>query len=165
MTFWLLVVSYWLHLLATVIWLGGLALWGMVGMPAFSHKTLTPNQWLALQQRFLPYANASLVVLLITGFIQMTTDPHYEGFLVVTSLWGGAILIKHIAFVGMVAIGAYMQGRIYPAMERTLLLMQKKATLGLAEQAHLEKQEKRLLWLNLTCAIAVLFFTAVATAI
>jgi uncharacterized membrane protein len=163
--FWLTVISYWLHLMATVVWLGGLALWGVVGMPAFSAKTLTANQWLVLQKRFLPYANASLVILLVTGFIQMTTDPNYNGFLQVDSLWAGAILVKHIAFAGMVAISVYMQGRIYPAMERALLLMQKKENLGLAEQTQLEKQEKRLLWLNLVCAVSVLFFTAVATAV
>jgi uncharacterized membrane protein len=163
--FWLLVVSYWVHLLATVMWLGGLALWGVVGMPAFSQQTLTANQWLTLQKRFLPYANASLIMLLITGFVQMTNDPNYNGFLQVDSLWAGAMLVKHIAFVGMVAITAYMQARIYPAMERALLLMQKKSELGINEQTHLEKQEKRLLSLNLVCAAAVLFFTAIATAI
>lgn len=165
MAFWLLVFSYWLHLLATVVWLGGLALVVLVAWPALRQGTVVANQWLTLQQRFLPWANGSLVVLLITGFVQMTNDPHYSGFLVIDSLWSGALLAKHLAFLGMVLIGAYMQAILYPAMTRTRLLTEKRPSLAGAEQEQLSLQEIRLLRLNLLCAAAVLFFTAVVTAV
>lgn len=165
MNFWILALSYWIHLLATVIWLGGLALMGLVAWPALQRRTLAANQWFQLQARFLPWANASLVLLLITGFIQMTNDPNYEGFLQVDSLWAQAILVKHVAFAGMVVIAAYVQLRLHPAMERTALLAQKKPEMAAAEQEKLTRQEILFLRLNLICAAAVLLFTAIATAV
>lgn len=165
MTFWILAISYWIHLLATVVWLGGLALLALVAWPALRQETLAANQWLTLQKRFLPWANGSLVLLLITGFVQMTNDPNYNGFMVIDSLWTGAILVKHIAFGGMVLIGGYMQGSLYPAMERISTLLESKPRLAEAERETLQQKEIRLLRLNLACAGVVLLFTAVATAV
>ncbi|MBP8057933.1 MAG: CopD family protein, partial [Chloroflexi bacterium] len=150
---------------ATVIWLGGLALLMLVALPALQQRTLGENQWLALQQRFTPWANVSLVVLLLTGFVQMTNDPNYTGFLQVDSVWAGAILVKHIAFAGMVGLSFYLQRVIYPAMERAKLLGEKRPQLAASEQAKLQHQEHRLLWLNVLCAAAILLCTAIATAI
>lgn len=173
MIFWILVVSYWFHLLATVIWLGGLSLMLLVAWPALRRGTLADNHWLALQQRFMPWANGSLILLLITGFVQMTNDPNYTGFLQIDSLWAGAMLIKHLAFGGMVIIGVYVQWMLYPAMERLKLLGEKrplpqaqnKSSLLQSEQDTLTRREIQLLRLNLFCAAAILFCTAVATAV
>jgi uncharacterized membrane protein len=164
-SFWLLVFSYWLHLLATVIWLGGLALMALVAWPAVGRNLLSREQWATLQQRFTPWANASLVILLITGFLQMTGDTNYTGFLQVDSLWAQAILIKHIAVGGMIAIGGYVQWRVHPALARLALLGEKRPQLAAAERDSLNHQELRLIRLNLVCAAAVLLFTAVATAV
>lgn len=165
MTYWILALSYWVHMLATVMWLGGLALMGFVALPAWRRQTLAANQWFELQKRFLPWANGSLVLLLVTGFVQMTNDANYNGFLQIDSLWAGAMLVKHIAFGGMAAFGAYTQLRLHPAMERAALLAKQKPALGEAEQERLTGQEIRLLRLNLVLAAAVLFFTALATAV
>ncbi len=136
-----------------------------IAWPALRNGTLTANQWLALQKRFLPWANGSLVLLLITGFVQMTNDVNYQGFLTIDGVWAGAILLKHIAFGGMVLISGYVQWSLYPAMNRTGLLLEKKPELAKAEQAALQQKEIRLLRLNLACAVAVLLCTAVATAV
>lgn len=165
MTFWLLALSYWIHLLATVVWLGGLALMGLVAWPALQKRTLSANHWVDLQKRFTPWVNASLVILLITGFVQMTYDPNYEGFLDVSSVWAQAILVKHIAVGAMIVIGGYVQWRIHPAMERTALLVEKRPQLAEEEREALLRQEARLLRLNMFCAAAVLLFTAIATAV
>ncbi len=162
---WILAASYWFHLLATVIWLGGLTTLALVAWPAWRAGTLTANQWLAFQQRLTPYANGSLVVLWVTGFIQMTNDAHYTGFLSVDSTWAWAILLKHLAVLGMMGIGVYWQWWVYPAMARRQLLAGKiKAADSAESTAHL-RQEQRLLRLNLACAILVLLLTAIATAV
>ena len=163
--FWILVFSYWVHLLATAVWLGGMALMALVAWPALNKGSLAANQWLVLQQRFLPYVNLSLVLLLITGFIQMTNDENYSGFLVLDSVWAWAILIKHIAFGGMVVLTAYVQFSLYPAIERTKLLVEKRPSTSPSTQTELQQKEVRLLRLNLVCATTVLFCTAVATAV
>lgn len=165
MTFWVLAISYWIHLLATVVWLGGLALMGFVAWPALRQETIHSNQWLALQKRFTPLVNASLVLLLITGFVQMTNDVNYEGFLQVNTLWSQAILVKHVAVGAMIVIGVVVQWRVYPAMDRLALLQQKRPQLAAEEQEALQRREIRLLQLNMLCAAAVLLFTAIATAV
>jgi putative copper export protein len=140
-------------------------LMAIIAWPALKQQTLAANQWFSMQTRFAPWANSSLVLLLITGFIQMTNDPSYNGFLVVDGVWAQAILVKHIAFLGMVLIGAYSQGWLYPAMQRTMLLAEKKPKLAQEQQTQLTAREIRFLRLNLICAGAVLLCTAVATAV
>lgn len=165
MDFWILAISYWIHLLSTVVWLGGMALMAVVALPALRKGTLTDNQWFDLQRRFLPWADVSLVLLLFTGFLQMTKDPNYNGFLTVDSVWAWAILLKHIAFIGMVVIIAYVQFVLYPGMERMRLLGEKRPLLADSEQAKLSRREVLMLRLNLLCAGLVLLCTAVATAV
>jgi uncharacterized membrane protein len=163
--FWVLALSYWIHLLATVLWLGGLALMALIAWPAVRGHVLDAGQWSELLRRFTPWANASLVILWVTGFLQMTADPNYEGFLSINSLWARAILIKHIAVAAMMVFGVYIQWRIHPALARLVLLEMKRPLIAQAERENLARQENRLLRFNLVCAVAVLFFTAVATAI
>jgi uncharacterized membrane protein len=162
---WVLAISYWVHLLATVVWLGGLALIAFVAWPAVRRQQLAIEQWTWLRKRFTPLANISLALLWVTGFLQMTADPNYEGFLVLDSTWAQAILIKHIAVAGMMVFGLYLQWRIYPALDRVAVLADKRPGTAAAEQEKLVLQEIRLLHLNLVCAAAVLLCTAVATAI
>ena len=137
----------------------------LVAWPALQQQTLATNHWLDLQKRFTPWVNGSLVILLVTGFVQMTNDPNYEGFLQVDTLWAQAILVKHIAVGAMILIGAYVQWRLHPEMDRIALLAAKRPELAAAEEATVLQKESRLLRLNVLCAAAVLFFTAVATAV
>ena len=163
--FWVLTLSYWVHLLATVIWLGGLVSMAIVAWPAVRRRVLDVEQWTTLQKRFTPLANVSLVLLWITGFLQMTADPNYEGFLAFNNLWAQALLIKHLAVIAMMLFGLYIQWRIQPALSRLALLESKKPSQVEEDRDKLARQEVRLLRLNVVCAAAVLFFTAVATAV
>ena len=165
MSFWILVISYWVHLLSTVVWFGGLLIMGLAGLPAFNRGLLDANQWLRLQKRFVLWVNGSLVLLLITGFVQMTNDANYNGFLVLDSIWAWAMLLKHFAYGLLVLITAYLQFGLYPAMTRTAVLAQKRPQLAATEQAKLSTTESRLLKINLACAAFILFCTAVITAV
>jgi len=158
-------VSYWVHLLATVVWIGGVVSMVLMAWPALRQGVLASNQWVSLQQRFIPWSNGSLVLLLITGFVQMTNDPNYHGFLDLDSLWAAAIFVKHLAFLGMVLIGVYAQSYLYPAISRAKLLAEKRPEIGADETSSFAKQELLLLRLNFVCALVILFFTAVATAV
>jgi uncharacterized membrane protein len=153
---WLLALSYWIHLLATIIWIGGIALITLLAWPALQRGTLEANQWWSMQRKFVLWANGSMVLLLITGFYQMTVDSNYAGFLTFDSTWAVAILLKHIAFIGMVIITIYMA--------RLALLREQKPGAAAAESDKIQKREILLLRLNLICAVLVLLFTAVATA-
>ena len=165
MTFWLLVASYWVHLLATVVWLGGIALMAFIAWPALRQGTLSSNQWFQLQKRFLPWVNAALVLLLITGFIQMTNDENYNGFLAIDGTWAWAMLLKHIAYIGMVGLTVYLQFALYPAMARLALLAESHPETAAAERDKLAAREIHYLRLNVLAAMMVLLFTAMATAV
>jgi uncharacterized membrane protein len=163
--FWILTLSQWLHLLSTVVWLGGLTLMALVAWPAVRKHVLGAGQWAQLQQRFTPWANLSIVVLWITGFLQMSADTNYEGFLNFSTLWAQAILIKHLAVIGMMFFGLYLQWRVQPALARLTLLEKKQPELAGEERERLAQRENRLVVLSLVCAAIVLFCTAIATAI
>jgi putative copper export protein len=162
---WILALSYWIHLLATVIWLGGITLLTLFAWPALKRGTLDQNQWWSTQRKFVLWANISIVALLISGFYQMTNDINYSGFLTIDSQWAVTMLLKHIAFVVMVGITVYMQAVLYPAMSRVQLLNKQKPAMADAEREKLQKREIQMLRLNLVCALVVLLLTAVATAI
>lgn len=137
----------------------------IVAWPAIRSDIIDANQWVNLQRCFTPWANVSLVLLWVTGLLQMSADPNYDGFLSVSSLWAQAILIKHIAVAGMMIFGLYAQWRIHPALARLVLLESKQPNLVAQEREQLVKRENRLVVFSLVCAVVVLFFTAVATAI
>ncbi|MCE7947243.1 MAG: hypothetical protein DYG88_07420 [Chloroflexi bacterium CFX4] len=169
-TDWLLTLSLFLHLLATVAWLGGLLLLSLIIMPD-ARALLARSEGSAallslldrLRKRFQVVANLSLLVLLTTGLFQMSASPHYTGFLQFDNDWSRAMLIKHIAVFGMIGVGALMQFGVLPALERAALLAQRGKDDG--EAARLRHREQRLTALNLALGVVTLACTAVATAI
>jgi len=167
---WVLALNYSLHLLATVVWLGGLTTLTLVAWPTFSRAlqvNALPEGWLfeALERRLRPLANISLAVLAVTGLIQMGGNPNYSGFLRITNIWSLSLLLKHVAVGGMIILSAVMQWAVYPALNRAALLAQHNATRGAAMQGELRRRLRRLVALNLALGVLVLIFTAVMTAL
>lgn len=165
MNFWILAISYAVHLLATAVWAAGLLLMSVTAVPALRVGTLDDNRWLVWQKRAMPWLNGSLVLLLVSGFYQMTTDPNYNGFLTIDSTWAWAMLFKHIAYGGLIVCTSWIQFSLYPAMERTAVLAQKRPKLAAEERAMLAQREQALLRANLILAVIILLCTAVATAV
>lgn len=165
MNFWILAISYTVHLLATAVWAAGLLLMCLMVFPAWQVGSIDKNSWLNWQQRLTPWINGSLVLLLISGFYQMTNDPNYSGFLNIDSTWAWAMLLKHIAYGILVISMAWLQFGLYPAMTRTAVLAQKRPQLAQNEQEKLTQQERKLLTTNLLLAVIILICTAVATAV
>src|SRR5512146_1974671 len=97
-------IAYWLHMLATVIWVGGLAALSLFVLPS-ARKVLDPSAYGALltqlQSRLQPVGWFSLAVLTVTGLFQMSDNPFYKGFLAISNSWAMAILIKHLVVGGM----------------------------------------------------------------
>ena len=162
---WFLAINYFFHLLATVVLLGSLA--GVVGfaLPALRRGDLSQNRWIDLQKRLIPWTNGSLVLLLLSGFYQMTADPNYGGFLVLDNLWSWMMLLKHIAYAGMIVITFYLQFSVYPEIDRLKVLAQKRPELVAEEKELLLGREIALLRINVICAILVVLFTAIMTAV
>ncbi len=159
---WILAIIFWLHMLATVTWIGSLAAINLLVLPA-SHRTLKLADQLgfisAMQKRLEPLAWFCMGLLLVTGLFQLSTSPHYDGFLSLSTQWSFAILVKHALALVMVALSAIQTWEVLPAIQRTLM---KKEKAGEAELAKLQKKELLILRLNLTLSALILAATALA---
>lgn len=157
-----LAVIYWLHMLATVVWIGSLAAINLLFLPA-STRTLNLVDQLslvtALQKRLEPLAWFCMGILLVTGMFQMSTSEHYDGFVSVSSQWSLSILIKHGFAVVMVVVSAIQTWEVLPAIQRILL---KKDKAKDTELANLQKKEVLLLRVNLVLSALILGATAFA---
>ena len=161
-----LALAYWAHMIATVIWIGGLAAIALLVVPA-ARKTLQDEQLskflAALQKRLSPLAWFSLAVLVGTGMFQMSANPSYQGFLSIENSWAAAILVKHILFFGMIALASYQTWWLMPAIQRSLLLRQSRPV-DSDEAVRLQKQETWIVNINLALGVLVLLLTALARA-
>lgn len=155
---------YWIHMLATVVWIGSLAAINLLFLPA-STRTLNLTGQIslisALQKRLEPLTWFCIGLLIVTGLFQMSANPHYDGFLSTSTQWSLAILTKHILGVFMVVVSAIQTWEIYPAMQRALI---KKSKANETQLDELNRKEKLLLRMNFTLSILVLAATAVARA-
>jgi putative copper resistance protein D len=160
---WALLLSFWLHMLATVVWLGGLAALALFVLPAM-RRSLKPKDfanWLtALNQRLDPIGWLALGLLIFTGLLQMDSSPSYNGFLSVSNPWSQAICLKHIVFFGMIGVSAYITWGIGPALQRAALHRARGKQDKQDEMWMLRLQ--RMIALNLFLGFLVLAFTALA---
>ncbi len=160
---WALLVSFWLHMLATVVWIGGLVAMAVLVLPT-ARKTLSAEAYSAflgpLQQRLQWLGWMSLAVLTATGMFQMSASPNYEGVLAIANPWALAILIKHIAIGGMVLVSAYLTWGLGPELRRLALRQAQKASVSPEELATIRRKEQSMFWINLGLAIVVLALTA-----
>jgi len=168
-----LALNYWLHLIATVTWLGGLAMLAFViwpGMVAGAAQTLEGQAAIKafieqIEKRFRPLANISLGVLIVTGLIQMSEDRHYTGLLKIDSLWAAGLLAKHIVIAAMVLVSGIAQWGILPELERAKLLARRGDSRSVAQETILSQRLRRLTAANLALGILVLLATAMITAL
>ncbi len=161
---WVMALIYWLHLLATVTWIGSLAAINLLVLPA-SKRTLDAASQLrfitALQKRLEPLAWFCMGLLLATGLFQMSVNPHYNGFLDASAQWSLSILIKHILGIGMVVVSAIQTWEVIPNIQRTLM---KKSGVDADELIKLQKRETLLLRINFILSALILAATAFARA-
>lgn len=162
---WALALVYWLHMLATVTWIGGIVSISILVLPA-ARKSLKPADQLvfieSLQKRLEPLAWFSLGLLIATGLFQLSANSHYNGFFDVSTQWSLAILVKHGLVAVMVAVSAVQTWEVLPAIRRTLMRREKGASEE--EIVRLQKREERLLRINFMLSILILGATALARA-
>jgi uncharacterized membrane protein len=166
---WGLSLAYWMHMLATVVWIGSLATLSILVLPA-AKKLRDPQVYSALLENIQPRMDVlgwlSLLVLTATGLVQMSANANYQGFLTVTNRWALAILGKHLLFLLMIGVSAYMTWFLLPQLRRMALRrgLGKTDAGMLVQMERLNRQESLLLGLNLILGVLVLAATAVARA-
>jgi uncharacterized membrane protein len=162
---WALALTYWLHLLATVTWVGSLAGISFLVLPAMK-RSLTPEMQLifieAMQKRLEPIAWFSMMLLVLSGLFQMSVNPHYDGFLSISTQWSVAILSKHLLGVVMVVVSAIQTWEVIPAIRRAIVRSKKNPN---PEQLELlRRREILLLRMNFGLSVLILLATAFARA-
>jgi uncharacterized membrane protein len=152
-------------MLATILWIGGLSAVVLLVLPA-ARQGLEVEQYARLlekiERRLDPLGWLSLAVLLGTGLFQMSANPNYAGFLAINNRWAIAILIKHLLFLVMIAVSAYLTWGLLPTLRRIALLRARGQEVAGAER--LVQRELVLLRLNLILAVVILALTSLARA-
>jgi uncharacterized membrane protein len=162
---WALALTYWLHLLATVVWVGSLAGVSFLVLPAMQRALNSETQLVfleAMQKRLEPIAWFSMSLLVLTGLFQMSVNPHYDGFISTSTQWSLAILIKHLLGIVLVAFSAIQTWEVIPAIRRAILKSRKSD--NAEELDTLRKREILLLRVNFGLSILILLATAFARA-
>lgn len=162
---WVLSLTYWLHMLATMAWIGSLVTLSILVLPsarqALDAKTYA--DWINhLRRRLDPLGWISLILLIATGLFQMSANSNYQGFMAFNNRWAIAMLIKHLIFLILVGTSAYLTWGVVPRLQRAALLAAHGVDTLKAE--YWQKREASLLRLNLILGILVLAFTAIARA-
>lgn len=162
---WALALTYWLHLLATVTWVGSLAGVSILILPAMQRSLDSERQLVfieAMQRRLEPIAWFCMTLLVLTGLFQMSVNPHYDSFISVSTQWSVAILIKHIFGLVMVVVSAIQTWEVIPAIRRAIVKSKKSDNSELIES--LRRREVNLLHLNFALSVLILLATAFARA-
>ncbi|MCL4252551.1 MAG: CopD family protein [Anaerolineae bacterium] len=159
----ILAISLFFHLLATAIWVGGLLITTLLVWPemrrVLENNTSLYSLLARLRKKFAPMSNLALAVLITTGLIQMSLDPNYDGFMTFDNTWSRVMLVKHIAIILMVIVGLILQNAVFPALERTTLLLERQKADSTTYEA-LRRREIRLTWVNVILGVCVLGFSA-----
>jgi uncharacterized membrane protein len=152
-------------MLATVLWIGGLAAFSLWMLPA-ARKALPPSSYAGLleglQKRLDAVGWFSVIVLLASGMLQMSANPNYGGFLSIDNLWAGAMLAKHLLFGALILLSAYVTWGILPALRRAALLRARGKDSPALDS--LQRRQAWLMWLSLILGALVLLLTAIARA-
>jgi len=160
-----LAIAYWLHMLATVIWIGGLASLAVIVLPA-ARRSLDAAAYSSLlarmQVRLQQMGWFCLALLGVTGMFQMSSHPAYGGFLSISNNWAIAIFAKHAVIGLMVLVSAYVTWGILPVMQRLALVRAAGRDVPHDQVLKLEQREVMMLRLNLALSAIVLLLTALA---
>lgn len=161
---WVLSAAYWLHMAATVAWVGGLLFQSLLLPPALRGlDPLVRARFIdSLFRRFQPIAWLSLAVLIFTGLTQMAAHPEYAGLLVIEGRWAQAILAKHLAFGGIVLVAAVQTWVLQPRLAHHLLLEAAGTAPGGEPSTRTRQGIERLTRVNAVLALIVLALTAIA---
>ncbi len=111
----LIALSFWLHALATVLFIGHFVLLAVIYLPALADH---PAALSAISNRSRWWMYASLMVFFITGVYLMYVDPDYLGIGRFNNFWSVMMLVKHLLIVGMIGMGFWFNAilRVGPQM-------------------------------------------------
>ncbi|MHB8842240.1 MAG: DUF4149 domain-containing protein [Candidatus Aquicultor sp.] len=147
----------WLHLIATVTWIGGITFVLFIAMPSAKEVLGSEASKMMgiISRRFTMYANYSILLLIITGVAIVTLDGGFPGVGGSNSALAGTFILKHMAVLSMVAIHFY----------RGLVLAPKISKAQPDHLPGLQKLSLNLVKVNCALGLGVLLLSAVIAVI
>jgi len=160
MNLWLVSLSHLLHVLGTVIWIGGILMILCVILPsakaALESAPLVGKIMKEVAQRFTPLANISILILLGTGIIIFYFDKNFTSIFDFDKTWHIVIYLKLLLVAIMIIVHFY----------RGLILNPKIVKLSVqvndTQTAKLKKFSLDLVKTNFALGIMVLILAAVS---
>ncbi len=154
----ILAIFYWLHLLATVIWIGGIAFILLVAVPSAKQVLGTEAGKLMgeISKRFTPLANYSIIFLIVTGIALTGFNKQFSGIGIFENNWTSVLIMKHTLVIGMVVVHFYRGLVLSPKIGRTEIPTEKKS---------LQKISLNLVKVNFFFGILVLLLSAISSVV
>ena len=148
----ILTACYFAHIVATVLWIGGIIFILFFAMPS-SRQVLGAESGKLMgeiSKRFTPAANFSIILLVITGVVLVGLNKQYSGIASPENKWTLALTLKLILVFGMVTIHFYRGFVLGPKIMRTATV---------AEKTTLQKLSINLVKVNLTLGLLALLIS------
>lgn len=111
----------WLHLIATVFWIGAASTNLLILLPSMKEVLEPPSMGKLMGQvmkRFRTIVYISIVVLGVTGIVMNLLNKNYLGPFQFTNLWSWLTLIKHVFTAVLVILVIYAFERFAPKVSR-----------------------------------------------
>jgi uncharacterized membrane protein len=159
----ILTLSHFIHVMGTIVWIGGLLMTLLVILPgskaALESQPMVGKLMKEVAKRFTPLANISILLLIATGIIIFFYDKNYTSFLDFENRWNVMLALKHFFVVTMIIIHFYRGLILNPKIERFSSPLNEKQT------SRLKKISLDLVKVNLALGIIVLLLTTVSISI
>ena len=112
----LISLSYWLHSVATVVFIGHYLLLALIYLPVLGAADSALLSQISKRSRTWLYT--SMLILIITGTYLTFVDPNYLGIGKFGNLWAILMLVKHILLLAMLGMGFWFNAilRVGPQM-------------------------------------------------
>jgi len=119
----LIALSFWLHSLATVTFIGHFLLLAIIYLPAMKNSSLeiTGPILSNISKQSRRWMYVSLLIFIITGIYLMFADPNYLGVGDFRNFWSIMMLVKHLLIVVMIGAGFFFNAilRVGPMLRST----------------------------------------------
>lgn len=147
------ILSAWLHLLAAVIWVGGIIFILYIAIPS-SRQALGPEAGKLMgevSRKFSPLANYSILVIVITGALLIWTRGYFSGSGTSEGAQPLALYLKILLALGMIIIHFY----------RGLVLAPKINSAEPSRKPSLQKISLNLVKVNMWAGVGILLLSVV----
>jgi len=167
MSLLILSVSHFLHLLATVVWIGGIVIILAVILPGARAALASPpavgGLMKEITRRFTPMANISILVLIVTGIVITYYEKNFTSILDFNNTWNVILFIKHLLVALMIVIHFYRGLILNPKIGRlSSQVNESQVTPSLSSQVvMLQKFSLNLVKTNFVLGLIVLLFTGI----